>query len=283
MANRFAARLPRVASVAFVAGAMALGPLPARVAVPSAYASTPLPDSMASLGDSITRGFNGCGLFVDCPPRSWSTGFDPAVNSHYLRIRAENGSLEAYNNAQSGAKVAALEGQAETAVRQDVEYVTILIGANDACASSESAMTSVRTFKSQFRAAMGTLRDGLPDAAIFVSSIPDIKRLWFIAKDQVNARLAWSTFDICQSMLADPLSTDRADEARRDRVRQRVIDYNRALEQVCREDDNCKFDGNAVFKYRFTLRHVSVWDYFHPSTAGQAVLADVTYRKGFDW
>lgn len=279
MTTSFAARFLRVAAVALVAGAMALGPLPARVAV----ARPPIPDSMASLGDSISRGFNGCGLFVDCPPRSWSTGVDPAVDSHYLRIREKNDSLEAYNNARSGAKVNALEGQARTAVLQDVEYVTILIGANDACASSESAMTSVRTFKSQFRTAMRTLRDGLPDAAIFVSSIPDIKRLWLIGKDQPNARLAWDAFDICQSMLADPLSTDSADKARRDRVRQRVIDYNEALEQVCREDDNCKFDGNAVFEYRFRLEHVSVWDYFHPSTAGQAVLADVTYRNGFDW
>jgi len=272
-------RFVRVAIVALVATVIALGPLPAQEAV----AGSPIPDSMAALGDSITRGFNGCGLFVDCPIRSWSTGSDPAVDSHYLRIKAKNTSLKAYNDAQSGAKMAALEGQAKTAVSQDVDYVTILMGPNDACASSESAMTDVRVFKSQFRTAMRTLRDGLPDAAIFVSSIPDIKRLWSISKDEENARAIWDALRICQSMLANPLSTDEADEARRDRVRQRVIDYNKALAQVCQEDDRCKFDENAVFSYRFTLRDVSIWDYFHPSTAGQALLADVTYQSGFDW
>jgi lysophospholipase L1-like esterase len=277
MANRSAARLLRVATVALVSGAMVLSPL----RTPTAVASLPLPDSMAALGDSITRGFNGCGLFMDCPPRSWSTGIDPAVNSHYLRIKARKGWLRAHNNAQSGAKVAAVEAQAKLAVLQDVEYVTILIGPNDACTPSASSMTPVRTFKSQFRTAMRTLRDGLPDAAIFVSSIPDIKRLWAISKDKVNARVAWDTFDICQSMFANPLSTAPADEARRDRVHQRIIDYNRVLEQVCLEDVNCRFDDNAVFLYPFTLQHVSVWDYFHPSTDGQELLADVTWHYSF--
>jgi lysophospholipase L1-like esterase len=279
MAHSFAVCFLRVATVVFVATAMILGFLPS----PAAAARPPVPGSMAALGDSITRGFNGCGLFIDCPPRSWSTGIDPAVNSHYLRIKAKNNSLIAYNDAQSGAKVAALQDQAKIAVSQDVEYVTILIGANDACTPSESTMTAVRTFESQFRAAMKTLRDGLPDAAIFVSSIPDIKRVWSIGKDIANARLAWDAFRICQSMLADPLSTTRADEARRNRVRQRIIDYNKVLERVCRQDDNCKFDDSAVFSYRFTLSHVSIWDYFHPSVAGQTILAEVTYRNSFNW
>lgn len=282
MATSFAARflhVAHVATVGLIATVVALALPPARAAA----ARPPVPDSMAALGDSVSRGFNGCGLFVDCPLRSWSTGIDPAVNSHYLRIKRKNLSLKAYSDAQSGAKMSDLEGQAKIAVSQDVDYVTILIGANDACAPSEPTMTAVRTFKSQFRTAMRTLRDGLPDAAIFVSSIPDIKRLWSIGKDEENARLAWDAFDVCQSMLANPRSTDSADEARRDRVRQRVIDYNEVLKQVCLEDKNCKFDDNAVFSYRFTLTHVSIWDYFHPSTAGQAVLAEVTYRKGFDW
>jgi hypothetical protein len=44
-----------------------------------------------------------------------------------------------------------------------------------------------------------------------------------------------------------------------------------------------RFDDNAVFSYRFTLSQVSQWDYFYPNTAGQAVLADVTYNAGYGW
>ena len=57
-------------------------------AVPAQAEAAPLPTSMASLGDSITRGFNACGWYVDCPSRSWSTGSSTNVNSHYLRVLA---------------------------------------------------------------------------------------------------------------------------------------------------------------------------------------------------
>ncbi|MEU6040923.1 SGNH/GDSL hydrolase family protein [Actinomadura sp. NPDC047616] len=243
--------------------------------------AAPIPDRIASLGDSITRGFNACGWYVDCPSRSWSTGSTTAVNSHYLRLRAQNASLAAYNDAATGAKVAALNGQAQTAVSQGADYVTILIGANDVCTGSESTMTSVADFETRFRAAMTTLRNGLPDAQIFVASIPDIRRLWQVGKDNGTARTAWSAFGICQSMLANPTSTAAADVARRDRVRQRNIAFNTVLADVCGQYANCRFDGNAVFNYPFALSHVSGWDYFHPNESGQAVLAAETYKAGF--
>jgi lysophospholipase L1-like esterase len=255
------------------------------VTVPVSATATPVPDSMASLGDSITRGFNACGWYVDCVSRSWSTGGYGPVNSHYLRIVAANPSMSgnAHNDARSGAKVSDLNRQAQLAVSQNVEYVTILMGANDACTSSESTMTTVDAFESRFRTAMTTLDSGLPGARIFVASIPDIKRLWYVGKDSLAARTAWDLGNVCQSMLANPRSTASVDVARRDRVRQRVIDFNAVLADVCSEYAKCRFDGNAVFSYQFTLSLVSRWDYFHPNTAGQTVLADVTYRAGYGW
>jgi lysophospholipase L1-like esterase len=243
----------------------------------------PVPDSMASMGDSITRGFNACGFYVDCTSRSWSTGSSSSVESHYRRIRAVNPSLTAYNDGRSGATVADMVGQAQKAVSQGVGYVTILIGANDACASSEAGMTSVADFESRFRAAMSTLTGGLPNAAIFVASVPDLKRLWEVGKNSSSARTAWSLLSICQSMLARPRSTDQADVQRRDRVRQRVADYNAVLSQVCGEQANCRYDGGAVFGFAFTLSHMSTWDYFHPNTTAQRLLAEVTYPTGFGW
>lgn len=240
------------------------------------------PGSMASMGDSITRGFNACGLFLDCPSRSWSTGSYASVDSHYLRIKAVNPSVTAYNDAKSGARVADMAGQAQTAVSQGVDYVTILIGANDACTSSESAMTSVADFEARFRSAMGILAGGLPGASVLVSSIPDIKRLWQVGKDSSSARSAWSAFGICQSMLANPRSTAAADEERRDRVRQRVADYNSVLAAVCAENPGCRYDGGAVFGYPFALSNLTTWDYFHPNTSGQRLLAELTYQAAFD-
>ncbi|MGH8906065.1 MAG: GDSL-type esterase/lipase family protein [Egibacteraceae bacterium] len=265
--------------IVFLVAALSAVGLPARAAPP------PLPDSMAALGDSITRGFNACGFFVDCPPVSWSTGRSGLVNSHYLRILAQNSEIlgQAFNDARTGAKVADLERQAEFAVDQRVEYVTILIGTNDACTRTQDAMTPVGEFESQLRAGMRTLRTGLPEAAILVASIPDVKRLWRIGKDDPAARVAWAALGVCQSMMARPLSTAPEDEARRDRVRRRIIDYNDLLREVCRDVPPCRFDDNAVFKYPFELEQVSTWDYFHPSGSGQQILAELTYRETFDW
>lgn len=253
---------------------------------PAAAAASPPPSSMASMGDSITRGFNACGWYVDCTSRSFSTGSTASVNSHYRRILAVNPAINGrnYNDAKSGAKVADMPGQANTAVGQGVQYVTILIGANDACTGTEAAMTSVASFRSSIDSALATLKSGLPNAKVAVISVPDIKRLWQIGKDSSSARSAWSAFGICKSMLANPTSTAQADVDRRDRVRQRVVDFNTQLAQACAAyGSNCDFDDNAVFNYPFVLSQVSTWDYFHPNSTGQQVLASVTYAAGFGW
>ncbi|HVL90856.1 MAG TPA: SGNH/GDSL hydrolase family protein [Actinomycetota bacterium] len=244
-----------------------------------------IPSSMSALGDSITRAFNAGGWYVDYPSRSWSTGTDTGVNSHYLRIRAKNSAInnKNYNDARSGAEMIDLNGQAQTAVSRGVQYVTILMGANDVCASSEAGMTSVTDFRNQFQTAMTTLTSGLPNASIFVGSVPRIKRLWQVGKDSSSARAAWDGYNICQSMLANPLSTAQADVDRRNRVDQRNIDFNTQLQQVCAQYANCKFDDNAIFQYKFLLSHMSTWDYFHPNKSGQAVLASVSYAAGFNW
>ncbi len=248
-----------------------------------AHAAPQRPDSMAALGDSITRAFNACGFYVDCPAVSWSTGFSGLVDSHYRRILRRNPDIEgrAFNDARSGATVADLGRQAQLAVEQQVDYVTILIGANDACAPTEEGMTPVSEFEDQLRTGMSTLRTGLPEAALLVVSVPDIKRLWKIGKDNADARAAWAAGRICQSMLADPLSEAEEVEARRDRVRQRVIEYNDALQRACNGTPNCRFDGNVVFEYDFELQNVSAWDYFHPNLSGQRIIAELTYRDRF--
>lgn len=247
--------------------------------------TVPVPASMASLGDSITRAFNACGWYSDCTGRSWSTGgASDGVSSHFERMRALDSKMStAHNDAETGADIADLPGQAAAAVSQNAGFVTVLIGANDACTSSESTMTSVADFAVRADAAFDILAADTRGVHVFVASIPDIHRLWEIGKDSSSARSAWSFFGICQSMLANPTSTAQADVDRRARVRQRVVDFNAVLEAECAEYVNCRWDGGAVFGYRFQFSQVSGWDYFHPNESGQAVLADVTWAATFDW
>jgi lysophospholipase L1-like esterase len=250
----------------------------------SANAQEPWPNSMAALGNSITRGFNSGPLaYQDNPTYSWSTGTNASIRSHYLRILAANPAIAGknFNDARSGAKMEDLAGQAAAANAQQVDYITILMGGNDVCASSESAMTPVATFRAEFETAMNDLSAGSPTAKVYVVSIPDVYNLWVILHNDPAARFVWSFFRICQSLLARPGSTAQADVDRRARVRQRNIDYNQQLQEVCATFGNCKYDGGAVFNTRFVTSDVSTRDYFHPSAAGQAKLAAVSWAAGY--
>jgi lysophospholipase L1-like esterase len=252
-----------------------------------AYAQTvPYPDSMASTGDSITRAFNSSVVpWVDAPLNSWATGSNGAVQSHYRRILAANPPifLRNFNDARSGAEMAELPRQVALVNAQQVEYVTVLMGANDACASSEAAMTPVAEFRAQYEAALANLAAGSPQAYVYVVSVPDVYRLWELFHDNSAARLRWRLTGFCKSMLARPASIEPADEARRQHVRQRIVEYNAVLADGCALYVRCHFDGNAVFDYPFQPKDVSKHDYFHPSREGQRVLADVTWQVGFEF
>jgi hypothetical protein len=80
-------------------------------------------------------------------------------------------------------------------------------------------------------------------------------------------------------MLGDADALDSAANLRRQTVQQRVEDYNTVLKEVCAKDDRCRFDDGAVYAYRFGTDQLSHWDWFHPSTDGQARLAEIAYRR----
>jgi hypothetical protein len=154
---------------------------------------------------------------------------------HYQRLLVLNPTIigKNYNDAATGAKMIDLNGQVTTAVAQSAQYVTIMMGANDVCASSEATMTPVDTFAAQFRTALTTLTTGLPNTPIYVVSIPDVFELWKLFRNNQSAQTVWATLSLCQSLLARPTSNAQADVDRRNRVRQRNIDFNSALRAVC--------------------------------------------------
>lgn len=278
--------------------------------------ATKPPRVMAALGDSITRGYNttgnGCptGPGLDCKENSWATGTNPAVDSVRERLDAISPQpLTAYNDAVSGAKATNLLSQAQVAASQNPDFVLIEIGANDACASTP---TPTATFSNQVREAMNVLVSGNKSVYIQLMSIPDINQLRtiFTEPPDPNALLRWKLFNVCQGLLAEPLSTAPADEARREAFRAQVIAYNEALEEVCAEFKRCLWDNEAVFDSKFTTADVanvtntgglpikpfteipifgpgnpnSTADYFHPSVTGQAQLAETAWNSTFnDW
>jgi lysophospholipase L1-like esterase len=243
-----------------------------------AASATPVyPTKMAALGDSITQAATTCSSLTSCPANSWSTGTTTSVASHASRLRlAGDTGLVAYNDAVSGATSAALPGQAATAVSQGAQYVTIEMGANDACTSSVSTMTSTATFQTNVTAALTTLKNA-GTAHIFVASIPSLTRLYNLEKGSFSARFIWAILGVCKSMLANPTSTSAADVARRVAVQQRVDDFNAILAAACTATTNCTWDGNAVANYAFVKSDIGTTDYFHPSLSGQATIARITW------
>jgi lysophospholipase L1-like esterase len=266
----------RIARIVLLAVAVVAAGL---VAQP-AWAAPPLPSSMAAIGDSITRAYDVCCSYGDHPGQSWSTGstsYD-GISSHYERIRQLNPAItgRTYNDAVSGAKMAAAPTQAAQAVSQGARYVTILLGANDLCTSSPSTMTSPETFRAQFSEAMSTLLAPGQDRYVFVSSIPNIYQLWQVLHTNSLARWVWATARICQSMLGATRT-----EAERQLVVARERAFNQILAEGCAQYPRCRWDGGAVYNYRFSASQVSTLDFFHPSLSGQAALARVTW--GASW
>ncbi|MEX1171516.1 MAG: PKD domain-containing protein, partial [Chloroflexota bacterium] len=271
----------RRATIAFVITVMLTTLAPPIVA--AADEPLALPSSMAAVGDSISQAAStGGSLGVDAPQNAWSTGTNSTVVSHLQRLQALGASVTAHNLSVSGAKVGGLDAQMQAAVAREPNYLTVLIGGNDLCTDTTAQMTSVEDFSARFATAMKTIMDGSPGTSVLVASIPDAYRLWELFRNSFSARLVWAAGDICQSLLANPGSNQPADVERRAFVRQRNIDYNTAMATVCAQHERCRFDGNAVFQTSFTKSDVS-GDYFHPSIAGQAKIAAVTWSAGYTW
>ncbi|MEU2528981.1 SGNH/GDSL hydrolase family protein [Streptomyces sp. NPDC013087] len=236
------------------------------------------PASVAAVGDSITRGFDACSVLADCPEVSWATGTDAGVRSLAVRLLGPSkAASHSWNHAVSGARMAQLPEQMALAAEERPELLTVMIGANDACRDAVDLMTPVADFRASFEASMRQLRASAPKTQVYVSSVPDLKRLWSTGRENPLGKQIWK-LGICRSMLGDADDMGAAAVARRDAVRERVVAYNEVLRDVCARDERCRYDGGAVFDYRFTGEQLSEWDWFHPGRDGQARLAEIAYR-----
>jgi lysophospholipase L1-like esterase len=252
---------------------------------PVPAARTDLPSSMVALGDSVTAGYGACLALNACPRNSWATGDGTLVNSHYKRIAAANPAMKgnAHNLSAAGATIDDLPGQAAAAVGLRPDYVTVLVGANDACRSKVGDMTGTGQFQAQLTAALDTLRAGLPKARVLVVSVPDVYRVWEIAHTNRAAQQVWA-LGVCPTLLQNAASTAPADAARRRQFRDRIDAYNSILASACRDyGPKCRTDNGAVHAASFGIDKLSSVDFFHPNAAGQTELARVSYPSSFSW
>ncbi|GAA2088140.1 SGNH/GDSL hydrolase family protein [Streptomyces albiaxialis] len=235
------------------------------------------PESLAAVGDSITRGFDACSVLADCVKVSWATGTEPEIDSLASRL-FDDPRGKSWNHAVSGAVIADLPDQMRKAAASGPDMITVMSGANDACRPSVGEMTPVEDFRASFRESLRVLRTEQPKTQVYVSSVPNLKRLWEQGRKNPIGHRIWN-LGICQSMLKDPNAMDKAAQDRRQQVYDRVVAYNSVLKEECAKDLRCRYDNGAVFRFRFTGEQLSNWDWFHPSKKGQHSLAELAYRE----
>jgi lysophospholipase L1-like esterase len=236
--------------------------------------------SIASTGDSVTRGFDACGLLSDCPAVSYATGSKASSDSLYRRLLATNPGLRGheYNDAEVGARASDLYSEMSLAVWQKADVVTVLIGANDACTNTVGQMTPVASFRASIDEAFGLFFSNRPGARIVLSSIPDIYRVWQVGHTNSRARLIWQAAGLCPSMLDNAGSSAPADQLRRVMVSLQIAKYNAALASVCAAYRGCRWDGGALNRFQFTAADLSSFDFFHPSPQGHRALAALAWN-----
>lgn len=246
-------------------------------AAPTPTAAVPgKPTIVAAVGDSITQSTGTGALSKENPKNSWATGTD--VSSVAGRLGVATGNR--YNLSANGDKMSDFAPQIQNGksggsgdvpvIPTNTGLVLVEFGGNDLCRDTVADMTSVETYRTQFKAGLAAVASRAPNALIQVMSVPDIYNLWYIRGAPQNntyhpesesgqasgingARFYWDGLTAvgvkfpCQSLLTNPDSYSAADRQRRLDVRTRNKAYNAVLAEECGKVLRCRFDGNRLF------------------------------------
>ncbi|MFF2371005.1 SGNH/GDSL hydrolase family protein [Agromyces sp. NPDC058110] len=241
--------------------------------------TAPTVTTLGILGDSVSLGVNACAEPGQCAAASWSGGSDPAVGSVAARLAAASGTEpDVVNAAKDGGDVEDALRLADEVVAAQPELVTVLLGGNDACAPTLDEMTSAADYESRLGELLTRLNADVPGATILVLSVPDLHHLWEIGRSDAGAVQAWNSSPSCKNLLGSADDDSAAATERRDAVAARVDEYNEAIDRVCAAAERCLDDDGAVFAYPFTVGEISAIDHFHPSIAGQRVIAEIAWQ-----
>ena len=282
----------------------------------------PIPNSMAALGDSMTAGalagfsrqnanlpwlqsmlvikglmfgITGKTRYFERRDLSWATGSNPGTvtKSHARRIaslpRAEK--LKVYNAAVSGTSIEDVlldqvpdmfEWSFKKLNKPAPDYVTVLIGANDACAKRASEMTTVSSYHLKMESIVHQVLVRSPTSRILLANLPNIEKLRTVAKDA--KLIGWGPLKKCKDLWKltkmCPTLTLIDDPTEREIVSQRIKDYNQVMVDVAnraREEYGDRIRvSNKIYNTAFTADHLAV-DCFHPNATGQDLMSRVTW------
>lgn len=229
---------------------------------------------LGAIGDSITTGFNSA-HFGDNTTYSWSTGSTSLFASFARKLATHAGhDVLTVNAAVIGSVAGDLAQQVTQVLDYSPAYVTIMIGANDICTWPDDHPQRYEVFKGNVVQAIARMVESRPDVRIVLLPIPDLYRIYEIGRDSMICRAKWRLFNYCQALLG----RDRSDDDRAVFV-ERWHAANRLLADVAEMfPHNVSHDPESA-NTRFQPEHVASRDCFHPSLAGQALLAEVAWQS----
>lgn len=231
---------------------------------------------IVSMGDSITAGFNTRwpGDFNNVR-YNWSTGTSNQVKSHLHKLKKIiSQEVKAINVAKSRATSYNLAEQLNGVKATTINYLTVLIGANDVCDWTEEYAEDMRKFSNNVKHILDEAIANNDEVRIVLPAIPNMYRIYDQGKDTCGGR--WDYFKACPSLL----NSERSDWERRE-FRDRLIAANETLAELATNyKKNVKF-VREVFDFEFSIEHVSSLDCFHPSIKGQNELARITWENGW--
>lgn len=234
---------------------------------------TTVPFHFAALGDSITAAFNAEG-FGDNHGYSWATGHhsDGRVKSHFQRLKdlLPQREIVTTNVAVSGARASDLANQVRRLGEKQLDYATILIGANDVLRWPQNFEAEASHFYTQVKDAIEALRKNSPRVKILLVGVPDIFRLYALAA----AAGLGALIDRFVQQRFGGTSAGATYEV----IRKKWQAANAALALIASQYGDQVVFNSHVTEHAFEGQHVSTADFFHPSVAGQHLLAELTWH-----
>jgi lysophospholipase L1-like esterase len=227
---------------------------------------------MTAIGDSLTSGFDS-EFLGDNRSLSWSTGSSAQVFSHAQRLRRAGKHVNTHNLSVPGTKITSLAPQISLMLLGSPDYVTLTLGANDLCAmDAQNSEDHQNRFATMLRHELYRIIQRKPSVKILIMPIPNMYNLWEVAIDHGSCQSRWDLTDFCPVLL---------DSARTPTERQEFVERWRSMNGILAHlaaafPDNVLFDP-TVAESVFTMDDLSELDCFHPSIAGQNLIAEKTW------
>lgn len=230
----------------------------------------------AALGDSITLATNSNGLGVN-KEYSWASGDANDFLSH--RARLQNALMDRkvifHNFAVNGATVAdvAVKQVEQALTLPHLDYLTVLIGANDACHWNPSQYADkLEIYKSNLHLILSKITDKFKDVTIVLLPVPNMLLLKARFAPLFSCQKIWNFLEFCPSLLPSYVS-DRQTELFGSMLKK----LNSSIGQISSEYANVHHD-ESLYTAEFDQKHVSRSDCFHPSIGGQSLISEIAFE-----